>query len=97
MPINSSRGKSKPERAEQIQFILPDSQLHNGKIDPTFKPPFDIIWCLAHEARHYHPDPKKQTAEDLSTACPIVLPLLDALRTYCYTHKIENIPSCLAA
>jgi len=66
--------KSKPERAELIRFILPDSQLNNGKIEPTFKPPFDIIWQLSHETRNYKPDIKKQTAEDLSTACPIALP-----------------------
>jgi site-specific DNA recombinase len=27
----------------------------------------------------------------------VVLPLLDQFRTYCYTHKIENIPSFLVA
>jgi len=83
------KSKSKPERAELIRFILPDSQLNNGKIEPTFKPPFDIIWQLAQEAKQYHPDTKKQTAEDLSTACPTVLPLLDQLRTYCYTNRLE--------
>jgi hypothetical protein len=28
--------------------------------------------------------------------CPILLPLLDELRTYCYEHKIEEIPALLA-
>ena len=91
------KSKSKPERAELIRFILPDSQLRDGKIEPAFKPPFDIIWQLAQETKQYHPDIKKQAAEDLSTACPIVLPLLDQFRTYCYTHKIENIPNFLVA
>ena len=30
------------------------------------------------------------------TACPILLPLLDELRTYCYENKIEEIPALLA-
>ena len=29
------------------------------------------------------------------TACPILLPLLDELRTYCYEHRIEEIPALL--
>jgi len=89
------QSKSKPERAELIRFILPNSHLRDGRIEPAFKPPFDIIWRLAQETKQYHSDIKKQTAEDLSTACPIALPLLDQFRTYCYTHKIENIPSFL--
>jgi hypothetical protein len=29
-------------------------------------------------------------------ACPILLPLLDELRTFCYEHKIEEIRALLA-
>ena len=32
------KSRSKPERAELIRFILPDSQLRDGKIEPAFKP-----------------------------------------------------------
>jgi len=64
------KSKSKPERAELIRFTLPGSKLCDGKV----KPPFDIIWRLARETRNYKTDIKKQTAEDLSTVCPTVLP-----------------------
>jgi len=69
------KSKSKPERAELIRFILSGSKLHDGKVIPAFKPPFDIIWRLTRETRKYKTDIKKQTAEDLSTACPTVLPV----------------------
>jgi hypothetical protein len=42
-------------------------------VEPVFKPPFDIIWKLAQEARKYKPSHKKEAAEDFSTACPIAL------------------------
>jgi hypothetical protein len=48
--------RDKPQRAELIRFILPNSDLHDGKIEPVFKPPLDIIWELAQEARNYKPD-----------------------------------------
>jgi len=89
--------KDQPIRAELVRFIFPNSNLRDGKVEPVFKPPFDIIWKLAQEARKYKPSHKKEAAEDLSTACPNALPLLDQFRTYCYTHKIENIPSFLLA
>jgi hypothetical protein len=38
----------------------------------------------------------KQAAPMLEAACPILLPLLDELRTYCYEHQIEEIPALLA-
>jgi len=88
--------KDKPERVELIRFILPNSNLRDGKIEPVFKPPFDIIWQLAQEARKYKPDQKKEAAEDFSTACPTALPLLDELRNFCYTNRIE-IPNFLVA
>jgi len=66
--------KSKSEREELIRFILPDSQLCDGKVVPLFKPPFDIIWQLAQEAHKYYSNIKMQTAEELFTARPIVLP-----------------------
>jgi hypothetical protein len=34
--------------------------------------------------------------EGFEAACPILLPLLDELRTYCYEHRIEEIPALLA-
>jgi len=91
-----SVGHAPPAGAELIRFILPNSKLHDGIVMPAFKTPFDIIWKLAQEARNYKPDIKKEAAEDLSTACPTALPLLDGLRKYCYTNRIE-IPNFLAA
>ena len=68
--------------------------MYKGKIEPVFKPPFDIIWKLAREARKYKPYVKKEAVEDLSPACPTALPLLDQLRMYCYNNRIE-IPTFL--
>jgi hypothetical protein len=38
----------------------------------------------------------RKAASDPPTACPILLPLLDELRTFCYEHKIEEIPALFA-
>jgi hypothetical protein len=54
---------------------------------PAFTPPFDIIHRIAQETKK---------AASVEAACPILLPLLDELRTFCYEHKIEEIPSVLA-
>jgi hypothetical protein len=62
---------------------------------PTFKPPFDIIHRMAQEARCF-PRSIKKAADSVPTACPVLLPLLDELRTYCYEHNIEEIPALLA-
>ncbi len=80
------KGKSKAERAELIRFILPDSKLRNGKIEPAFRPPFDIIWQLAIETRECFPaskdtnpkSTKKQAASDMETACLTALPRTDS-------------------
>jgi len=58
-------------------------------------PHFDIIHRIAQEARRYAQETKK-AASSVEAACPILLPLLDELRTYCYEHKIEEIPALLA-
>jgi hypothetical protein len=55
---------------------------------PASKPPFEIIHSTAEET--------KKAADGLPTACPVLLPLLDELRTYCYEHRIEEIPALLA-
>jgi hypothetical protein len=39
----------------------------------------------------------KKAAPDAEAACPVLLPLLDELRTYCYENKIEEIPAFLSA
>jgi site-specific DNA recombinase len=70
------QSKDQPIRAELIRFIFPNSKLRDGKVEPVFKPPFDIIWKMAQEARKYKTSHKKEEAEDLSTACPIALPKL---------------------
>jgi len=66
--------KDQPIRAELVRFIFPNSNLRDGKVEPVFKPPFDITWKMAQEAPKYRPIHKKEAAEDLSTACPIALP-----------------------
>jgi hypothetical protein len=62
----------------RIFYIFPNSNLRDGKAEPVFKPPFDLIWKLAKAARKYKPDQKKEAAEDLSAACPIALPRPDS-------------------
>jgi hypothetical protein len=61
---------------------------------PAFKQPFDIIHRIAQEARRVAQDMKK-AAPLLEAACPVLLPLMDELRTFCYEHKIEEIPALL--
>ena len=96
------RTHSQTERAAILGFILPGSTLDRNGVVPAFKPPFDIINRIAQEARacangdHSHEDIKKQASELASNACPVLLPLLDELRTYCFAHKIEEIPALLA-
>jgi hypothetical protein len=67
------QSKDQPKRAELVQFIFPNSNLRDGKVEPVFKPPFDIIWKLAEEARKYKPANKKQAASE-PAACPLALP-----------------------
>jgi site-specific DNA recombinase len=96
------RGQGQAERAAMLRFSMPGSSLQGDRVIPTFKPPFDIIYRIAKEARactkgqHGHEGIKKQ-AEGDPAACPILLPLLDELRTFCYTHEIEDIPEFLLA
>ena len=54
--------------------------------------PADRPRSAAHRRRH-----KKTGTASASNACPTLLPLLDELRTYCYEHKIEEIPIVLAS
>ena len=82
------RSHGQAERAVLLRFILPGSTLKDGELVPAFKPPFDIIHRIARET--------KKAASDLPTACPILLPLLDELRTFCYEHRIEELPPLLA-
>jgi len=82
------------ERATLLRFIMSGSVLQDGRVVPAFKPPFDIIHRMAQEARRY-PEDTKKAADAVPTACPILLPLLDELRTFCYEHKIEEIPDLL--
>jgi hypothetical protein len=62
---------------------------------PAFKPPFDIIHRMAQEARRFPQDTKEQAPADPANACPILLPLLDELRTFCFEHSLEEIPALL--
>lgn len=52
------------------------------------KPPFGISQRIAQKAKQAAPHPR--------TACPILLPVPDYLRTYCYEHQIEETPALLA-
>jgi hypothetical protein len=47
------QSKDQPKRAELVRFIFPNSSLRDSKVVPVFKPPFDIIWKMAHQARNY--------------------------------------------
>ena len=73
---------------------MPGSALKDDRVIPAFKPPFDIIHRIAQEARRIAQSTKK-AAPVPEAACPILLPLLDELRTYCYEHQIEEIPVLL--
>jgi hypothetical protein len=70
-----------------IGFILQGPTLQSDHIVPAFTPPYDIIHQMAQEIKK---------AASLEAACPILLPLLDELRTFCFEHKIEEIPVLLA-
>jgi hypothetical protein len=83
------------ERAALLGFILPGSTLDRDRLVPAYKPPFDIIHRIAEEARRTTEGTKKQAAS-LETTCPVRLPLLDELRTYCYEHQVEEIPALFA-
>jgi hypothetical protein len=72
-------------------FLMPGSALQNESVIPALKPPFDIIHRLAQEAPRFPEDTRK--AASVEAAFPILLPLLDELRTYCYEHKIGEIPA----
>ena len=39
---------------------------------------------------------QKKTADEVSTACAMLIPPLDELRTFCYEHKAEGIPALIA-
>ena len=96
MPGEGGRGSQgqdeRDERAALLRFLMTGSSLQGDRVEPAFKPPFDIIHRIAQEAR----EGTKKQAEDASSACPTLLPLLDELRTYCYQHQIEEIPALLA-
>jgi hypothetical protein len=79
---------------------MPGSSLNGNRAVPALKPPFDIIYRIAQEARACESarparEGEKKQAEDASSACPTLLPLLVELRTCCYEHKIEEIPAFL--
>jgi hypothetical protein len=89
------RSRGQTEREALLRFIMSGSALKDDRVIPAFRPPFDIIHRMAQEARRISPDMKKAVGA-LPTACQSLLPLLDELRTYCYEHKIEEIPALLA-
>ena len=70
---NIFQHRGEPERTELIRFVMPNSLLEGDKIIPTYKPPFDIIWRLAQEARE-----AARGAADLEITCTVLLPRLDS-------------------
>ena len=88
------RTKGQDARAELLRFIIPDSILEHDTVRPVFKPPFDIIWQIAQDARKAAPEIEK-AAEITPAACLLLLPRLDEFRTYCYEHEIGEIPDIL--
>ena len=80
------RARGKAERAALLDFILPGSTLNQDRVVPAFKSPFDIIHCMAQEARacalgeHDHKRIKKQAPANLANACPVLLPRPDSNR-----------------
>jgi hypothetical protein len=69
--------------------------IDTGAVVSMFRPPFDIIPRMAQEAHRCSADVTKAELVP-EAACPTLLPLLDELRTFCYEHKIEEIPALLA-
>ena len=72
---------------------MPDSILEKDTVRPVFKPPFDIIWNIAEDARKVGRGGAALTEPE----CLSLLPRLDELRTYCYENDIEEIPERLAS
>jgi len=84
------------KRAKLLQFVFQSMKLEKERVIPVFKPPFDIIHALASDARTLTPSAGiKRQAASYEAACPIELPRLDELRTYCYENVIEEIPDGL--
>jgi hypothetical protein len=77
----------------RIFFIFPNSILRDGKVVPIFKPPFDIIWKMAKQARKSNLINQKQAANE-PAACPIALPNLQHRQNF-YAYillKTINFP-----
>ena len=74
---NLTQEKGQPEQAALVRFLLAGSELKGKTAVPVFRPPFDIIWCLAQEARKHQEEIEKKAAER-SAACMILLPRTDS-------------------
>jgi len=95
------KSKDKIERAILIKMIMKGSKLVDGKIEPIFSPPFDIIYQMSKESQKIRVEEvmllktTKAGKKIISPAMSKMLPLLDNFRTYCYENKIDDIPDCL--
>ena len=69
--------------------------IDTGAVVLMFRPPFDIIHRMVQEAHCCSADITKELPVP-EAAWPILLPLLDELRTFCYEHQIEEAPALLA-
>ena len=63
------RSRGQTERTALLGFIMPGSMLKDKLVDPTFKPPFDIIHRIAQETKK---------AASVEAACPVLLPRPDS-------------------
>ena len=69
---NLTQEKGQPEQAALVRFLLAGSELKGKTVVPVLRPPVDIIWCLAQEARKHQEEIEKKAAEG-SAACMILL------------------------
>jgi len=65
---------SSATRIELLRFVMPNSERRDDITVPTFKPPFDMIWKLAHAARKVG----CRGAVDLEAIRPVLLPGIDS-------------------
>jgi hypothetical protein len=50
------RSRGQTERTALLGFIMPGSVLKDRLVDPTFKPPFDVIHLMAQETKKAAPN-----------------------------------------
>jgi site-specific DNA recombinase len=66
--------KGPEERRELVKFVLSNSIIDGSTLKPIFKPPFDIIWRLAQDARQV----SRRGAALTEAECLLLLPGVDS-------------------